>query len=115
MWVPARIFTTVEFDRFARKARIADAMLVAAIARAERGLVDADLGGNVVKLRIARPGEGRSGGFRTIVALLVEARAFYLFGFAKNDADNITSRALADFRAIAHELQTLPDGPLRHS
>ncbi len=57
-----RVFKTKEFARFARKARIDDAALRDAIDRAERGLVDADLGGAVIKQRVPRKGRGRSGG-----------------------------------------------------
>ena len=53
-----RIFKSRWFQRFARKERISDAALRNAVARAERGQIDADLGGDVIKQRIARPGEG---------------------------------------------------------
>ncbi len=64
-------------------------MLCEAIERAERGIVDADLGGGVIKQRVARPGQGRSGGYRTLIAFRSETRAVFLFGFAKNDLDSI--------------------------
>jgi len=57
-----RAFKTKWFARFARKEKIADATLVAAIERAERELIDADLGGGLIKQRVARQGKGRSGG-----------------------------------------------------
>lgn len=63
-----RILITKWMVRFARKQRIADSSLREAIARAERGLVDADLGGGLIKQRVARSGQGRSGGYRMIVA-----------------------------------------------
>src|SRR4051812_27957600 len=103
--MPTRIFVTSSFAKFAKREKIADAVLIEAIERVERGLVDADLGGGVLKLRIARPGQGRSGGYRTIVACLVNSRAFYLYGFGKNDIDNISDIALAEFRINAAELQ----------
>ena len=61
-----RIFRNAWFGRFARKERITDAALLDAVSRVERGQIDADLGG-VIKQRVARPGQGRSGGYRTIV------------------------------------------------
>ena len=82
-----RIFLTRGVVRFARRQRIADASLSEAIARAERGSVDADLGGGLVKQRVARPGQGRSGGFRMIVAYRAAGRAVFLYGSAKNDRD----------------------------
>lgn len=75
--------------RFARKAEIGDAVLCEAIQDAERGLISADLGGGVIKQRIARPGEGKSGGFRTLIVFRANARAFFVHGFAKNETDNI--------------------------
>ena len=64
-----RVFKTRAFARYARREQIDDAALVGAVRRAERGQIDADLGGGVIKQRVARPGAGRSGGFRTVIAL----------------------------------------------
>ncbi|MCO5066994.1 MAG: type II toxin-antitoxin system RelE/ParE family toxin [Rhizobiaceae bacterium] len=86
--------------RFARRQRIADASLREAIARAERGLIDADLGSGLIKQRVARPGQGRSGGFRMIVAYRTADRAVFLYGFAKSDRDNIEDDELEDLRTI---------------
>ena len=84
-----RIFKDKIFARFARRQRISDNALCEAVGRAERGLIDADLGGGVIKQRVARPGEGRAGGFRVLIFFRVEDRAFFVFGFAKNDRGNI--------------------------
>lgn len=62
-----RVFKNAWFERFARKQGISDAVLLEAVERAERGLIDADLGGCVIKQRVARPGQGRSGGWRTVL------------------------------------------------
>jgi hypothetical protein len=70
-----RVFKTRDFARFARKEGIDDARLCEAIERAERGLIDDDLGGGVIMQRVARPGKGRSGGYRTLIAYRTEARA----------------------------------------
>ena len=51
-----RIFKNGWFERFARKEKLTDSALREAIQRAESGLVDADLGGGVIKQRVARPG-----------------------------------------------------------
>ena len=79
-----RIFTNAWLERFARKQRLDDDALREAIQRAEQGLVDADLGGGVIKQRVARPGQGKSGGYRTIILYRQESRAFFVFGFAKS-------------------------------
>ena len=96
-----RIFKTKWFVRYARKERIPDAFLRDAIARAELGLVDADLGGGVIKQRVARPGQGRSGGYRTLIALRIGDRAIFVFAFAKSDRDNIDDDELAALRRLA--------------
>jgi len=62
-----RVFMTKPFVRFASRERIADEELCEAVRRAERGLIDADLGGGVIKQRLARAGQGKSGGFRSIL------------------------------------------------
>ena len=84
-----------------------------AIARARRGLIDADLGGGVIKQRIARPNEGRSGGFRSLVLFRVEAHAFFVYGFAKNERDNITKEELKELRALADEMLTFEETGLQ--
>lgn len=63
-----RIFKIKSFVRYAQRAEITDRVLCTAIEHAERGLIDADLGGNVIKQRIARPGQGQSKGYRAIIA-----------------------------------------------
>jgi hypothetical protein len=63
-----RVFKTLWFRRFARKEKVADSALCDAVARAERGLIDADLGGGLIKQRVWRPGSGRSGGYRQLRA-----------------------------------------------
>ena len=93
-----RIFETRLFAKFARRERIGDASLSEADERAGRGLVDADLGGGVIKQRLARQGQGRSGGYRTLIAYRSDDFAVFLFGFAKTDRDNIDDRELAELR-----------------
>ena len=104
-----RIFKDVGFSRFARRQNISDKDLCDAIERAERGLIDADLGGGVIKQRIARPNEGRSGGFRTIIFFRIEERAFFVFGFAKNDRGNINADDLRIFKSTAKTTLALPE------
>lgn len=89
-----RLFKTKSFIRFARRERISDASLREAVQRAERGLVDAELGG-VIKQRVARPGQGRSGGYRVLPAYRVNTLSVFLYGFAKNERDNIDGDELA--------------------
>jgi hypothetical protein len=99
-----RTFKTKWLSRFARREGIADKRLLEAVKRAERGLIDADLGGGLIKQRVARPGQGRSGGYRTIVAYRAKQRAIFLYGFAKNERENIGPGELLTFRSIAADL-----------
>jgi hypothetical protein len=84
-----RVFKNGWFQKFARKEKISDAMLCEAVARAERGQIDADLGAGLIKQRVARPGAGKSGGFRTLVFFRAQTRAVFAFGFAKSDMANL--------------------------
>ena len=90
--------------RFANKAGIGDVVLCEAIRDAERGLIAADLGGGVIKQRIARPGQGKSGGFRTLIVFRLGIRAFFVHGFAKNEKDNIGKDELVALKKLASEL-----------
>jgi len=96
-----RIFKNKAFSRFTRKAGLDDAALREAVKNANRGLIDADLGGGVIKQRIARTGEGKSGGFRTIILFRAQQRAVFVYGFEKNERDNIRDDELAQFKKLA--------------
>lgn len=76
-----------------------------------RGLIDAELGGGVVKKRVALPGRGKSGGARTLVATNRDTRWFFVFGFAKNERANIEDRELTALQKLAGDLlaMTPPD------
>ena len=117
-----RSFKTKWLARFARREGIADKSLREAIERAERGLIDADLGGGLIKQRVARQGQGRSGGYRIIIAYRVKDRAVLLFGFAKNARENISTDELLILREVAGNwlvadsetiLEALEDGKLQ--
>jgi hypothetical protein len=107
-----RIFKNAWFKRFTGRERISDATLVKVIAKAEKGAVDANLGGNVIKLRVARSGQGKSSGYRTIVVFRQEDKAFFVYGFAKKELDNISKDELKVFKRAAKELLALSDGQI---
>ena len=96
-----RVFKNAWFVRFARKERISDAALCDAVARAEKGLIDADLGGGLLKQRVARSGGGKSGGYRTLLFFRAGSRAVFAFGFAKSDRANIDADDERDFKRTA--------------
>ena len=107
-----RVFKNTWFQRFARKERIADAALCDAVMRAEKGQIDADLGGSVLKQRVARPGAGRSGGYRVILLFRAGDRALFAYGFAKSDRGNIGDDELAAFRQLAAEVLAVSEEQL---
>ncbi|MCK6450081.1 MAG: type II toxin-antitoxin system RelE/ParE family toxin [Alphaproteobacteria bacterium] len=99
-----RVFKTKAFARFAAHEEIADVELCDAVRRAEQGLIDAGLGGGVVKQRLARKGQGKSGVFRSIVLFRRGEKAFFVYGFAKSGRDNIRRDELMAFRKLADEM-----------
>jgi hypothetical protein len=104
-----RIFRTKAFTRFVKKTRISDDILCEAIRDAARGLIAADLGGGVIKQRIARPGQGKSGGFRTLIVFRAGTRAVFVHGFAKNEKDNIEKDELVALKKLAAGLLAYDD------
>ena len=99
-YMAVEVFKTKWLARFARRERLDDASLRDAIDRAERGIVDADLGGGLIKQRVARAGQGRSGGYRMLLAYRSGERAVFLYGFAKNERENIEDTGLLTLREI---------------
>ena len=99
-----RVFKTRHFGRWMRKTALSDQALCAAVSEMEKGLIDADLGGGVVKKRVALPGRGKSGGTRTLVATNKGNRWFFVFGFQKNERANITDDDLEGLQEIAKQL-----------
>ncbi len=110
-----RLFKTKWTARFLRRERILDGSLREAVERAERGLIDADLGGGLIKQRVARSGQGRSGGYRMIVVYRAKDRAFFVYGFAKNARGNIEDDELQTLRDLAAELLTREDAALERA
>ena len=109
-----QVLKTRWFTKFARNEEIADASLREAIARAERGLIDADLGGGLIKQRVARRGQGRSGGYRTVIAYRTGHRALFIFGLAKSDRENFAESELESAREIAKIWLPANDDQIAH-
>ena len=96
-----RIFRNQWITKFAKKHKISDSELIEAVERADKGVIDADLGGGVIKQRIARQGQGRSGGYRSLIFFRRGERAFFMTAFAKNARENITNKELAELKKAA--------------
>jgi len=104
-----RIFKNTWFTRFADKEGITDTELKETVDRLESGQADADLGGDVYKMRMARLGEGKSGGYRVIVFFRSEERTFFVYGFKKSDRENIDRGELRGFKDDAKTDLSLTD------
>lgn len=104
-----RVYRTRTFTRWMRKSGLSDNALLEAVAEMADGLIDADLGGNLVKKRIPLPGRGKSGGTRTIVATKFKAHWFFIYGFNKNERTNIDQSELKFLREVGQELLALGD------
>jgi hypothetical protein len=109
----ALIFKTKPCLCFAAHEGLSDADLCDAVRRAQSGLVDADLGGGVIKQRLARPRRGRSSGFRSIVFFRKGDKAVFVYGFAKNDRSIIRRDELKAFRKLADHLLNYDDAALQ--
>jgi hypothetical protein len=104
-----RLFKNTWFTRFAKKESITDNELREAVNQLEAGQVDADLGGDVYKVRIARPGKGKSSGYRVIVFFKSEERTFFAYGFAKSDMVNINEKQLRNLKLAARTIFNYSD------
>lgn len=99
-----RVLQSRYFSRFARKSGIQRVDLLDAVERATSGLIDADLGGGLVKQRVDRAGGGRSGGFRTVLVFRSGDRAVFVYGFAKNVQANLSPDDLRELRFLAKRI-----------
>jgi hypothetical protein len=108
-----RVFQTRAFAQFCRKSNIAEGDLCALVDAMVLGAIDADLGGGVYKQRLRRRGQGKSGGYRTIVLVRFGQIAMFTYGFAKNERDNIDRTELMRFRKFAKEVFDYDDEELK--
>lgn len=107
-----RVFKTRHFNRWMRKSDLTDEALCAAVHEMVAGLIDADLGGDVLKKRVALPGRGKRGGVRTLVATRKGRRWFFVFGFEKNERANVTPTELEALQILAGSLLSLTTAQL---
>jgi hypothetical protein len=107
-----RVFKNRWFARFARKEAISDESLCEAVKQIEAGNYDADLGAGVFKQRVARPGEGQSGGYRVILCFKLEERAFFIYGFAKSSRASTAQDETKEFKKLAKILFAMTDAQL---
>lgn len=101
------VYKTRHFNRWARKADLSDEALCRAVAEIREGLVDADLGGGIIKKRIALPGHGKRGSTRTLLATNRNDRWVFVYGFEKNERANISDNELEALKLLADNLLAL--------
>jgi hypothetical protein len=104
-----RVFKYTRFSRFASKEGITDHELLEFVDQLEADQADANLGGDVYKVRVARKGEGKAGGHRVIVYFRNEFRTFFSYGFSKSDRGNISEKELKAFKEDAKSRFLLTD------
>ena len=107
-----KVFKNAWFGRFARKEKISADALWDAVERAENGQVDADLGGGVIKQQIARPGESKSKGYRSIILFRKGELSFFVYGFSKSELGNIRADEEAQFKKMAKHVLSLTGAQL---
>jgi hypothetical protein len=102
------IYKTKVFSRWANDEGLSDLSLCSAVSEMMSGLIDADLGSGLLKKRIARTGQGKSGGFRTLVATNKGDRWIFVFGFSKNEKSNIDKKEEKALKKLADQLLSMP-------
>ncbi len=107
-----RIFKYRTFRQWAKKEGISDSALKKAIDEIEHGLFDANLGGGLYKQRVARKGQGKRGGYRTILAFKEKKRSIFMYGYGKNERANITDKEETVYKKLARYYLEIPDNKL---
>ncbi len=108
-----QIFKNSWFKRFAQRNKISDKALKESIIEAQKGNIDANLGGYVIKQRISRSNQGKSGGYRTIIIFKKGNKAFFVYGFSKSEKDNIDKGEVNIYKKAAKELLALSDDKIK--
>lgn len=107
-----RIFLIKEFSKWAKASNLTDDFINNAVSEIEKGLIDADLGGHLLKKRIATKGRGKSGSVRTLLAFSKGNRTIFMYGFEKNERDNISQKEKKLLQELGKFYLTLTDNEL---
>ena len=108
-----RVLMVRTFARWARREKLSHAVLRAAIDEAQRGLVDANLGGGLIKQRVRRAGSGKRAGYRTLLAADFRERWIFLYGFAKNERSNVDDDEMRALRRLAQTYLAMSEAALQ--
>jgi hypothetical protein len=109
------ICKTRSFARWVKREGLADRDLCDAVVEMQKGLIDARLGGGLIKKRVARSGHGKRGGYRVILASNLGDRWVFMFGFAKNERDNVDDDELRLMKRLASAFLEMDDRMLRQA
>ena len=109
------IYKTRSFARWVKREGLADRDLCDAVVEMQKGLIDARLGGGLVKKRVARSGHGKRGGYRVILASNFGDRWVFMFGFAKNERDNVDDDELRLMKRLASAFLEMDDRMLKQA
>ncbi len=92
------------FYQWATAEGLTDELLKAAVSEITNGLYEANLGSGLYKKRIAQPGKGKRGSYRTVLAFKKEQQAFFIYGFAKNVKSDMSESEKRLYRQLAKDL-----------
>ena len=101
------------FSKWSRKAGLTNSAILESLDDLEKGLSIADLGKNLFKVRVKREGQGKSSGYRTIVVFKKDRIAIFLYGFAKNERENISNKELSYFKKLGSDFLKLNSSQLK--
>ncbi|STX81697.1 Uncharacterized protein conserved in bacteria [Legionella busanensis] len=104
-----RIFKNKWFNKFAKKEKISDKKLCEIVKNLEKGLIDVDYGGGVIKQRLARLNQGKSSGYRCIILFRFNEKTFFVYGFPKNERDNISLDEERAFKDLSEQMFNFTD------
>lgn len=108
-----RVFSTRFFNKFAINNSLSKRVLLKSVEEIENGNIDANLGGGVYKQRVGRPRLGKRGGVRVIIAINIRDKAFFLYGFNKNDKENLTRNEILAYKKLAKEMLKFTDSEIQ--
>ena len=108
-----RIFKSKWFSKWAKKEKLTDKQLHKTICEMSDGLVGNDLGKSIFKKRIAIQGQGKNGGFRSLIAYKVKDKAFFVYGFSKSVKSNVSTNELKALQVLAENLLEHSDKTLK--
>lgn len=109
-----RVFKTKDFAKWAKKQNVTDKAIKKAVSEMQKGLIYAELGDGLCKQRLARPGQGKRGGHRTLIAFKKDDRAVFVFGFSKKDRENIDEQEEKLYRELATHFLNLTEKQINH-